>query len=111
MMVRFSYDVNQHLVELQASDWTGMEQLYVNGQVVSRKFSFSPQSEHRFRLSNGEYCRCQLISDATCGQTLCRIYRQDKLIASLKHVEANKFYYGYQLLLLAGLSCLLLAYI
>ncbi|MDF0535448.1 hypothetical protein PY479_14335 [Shewanella sp. A32] len=110
-MVRFSYDVNQHLVELQASDWTGLEQLCVDGQVVSRKFSFSPQSEHRFQLSNGECCRCQLISDPTCNQTLCRIYRQEQLIASLKHSEANKYLYGYQLLLLAGLSCLLLAYI
>ncbi|MFQ6371709.1 hypothetical protein [Shewanella sp. YIC-542] len=110
-MVRFSYNVAQHLLELQASDWTGMERLYVDGELVSRKFSFSPQSEHRVRLHNGDSCRCQLLYDPNRAQTLCRIYHQGKLLTSLKHTEPSRFYNGYQLLLLAGLSCLLLAYL
>ncbi|KFZ38513.1 hypothetical protein HR45_03535 [Shewanella mangrovi] len=107
-MVKFSYDVAHHRVEFCASDWTGLEYLTVNGKTVSRKFNLAQQSEHLFELSNGDNCKLQLLTDATGAQTICRIYRRDELITSLKHLSSRHMHLGMQFALITCVSCLIL---
>ncbi|QSX32061.1 hypothetical protein JYB87_09670 [Shewanella avicenniae] len=107
-MVRFSYDVAHHKVEFCASDWTGLEHLTVNGKTVSRKFNFAPQSEHEFELTNGDNCKLQLLTDANGEQTICRIYRRNELITSLKHLSNHHLHLGLQMAIITCVSCLVL---
>ncbi|WP_417762516.1 hypothetical protein [Shewanella sp.] len=111
-MVKFNYDIAHHKVEFSASEWTGLESLSVNGKTVSRKFNFAPQTEHTFELTNGDNCKLQLLIDMTGSHTICRIYRRDELITSLKHLSRKSGVQlgGYFALLLIA-SSLLLAYI
>ncbi|MCZ4336562.1 hypothetical protein [Shewanella colwelliana] len=83
-MVSFKYDFNQDLVELQASNWSGLEQVYVNGKRVSSKLNFGQNSEHQVQLHDGNPCKFQLLIDPSSDQMICRIYKQNRLIASIK---------------------------
>jgi hypothetical protein len=83
-MICFKYHLNQDSVELRASDWCGLERVFVNGQMVSSKLNFGQQSEHTVALKDGDPCRFQLMLDPQTEQLICRIYKQDRLIASLK---------------------------
>lgn len=88
-MVCFKYDLNQNSVELKASNWSGFEQLFINGQRVSSKFNLGPTSEHNVKLSDGINCRFLLMIDPQTEQLMCRIYKQNKLVASLKQGSKN----------------------
>ncbi len=88
-MVCFKYDLNQNNIELKASNWSGFEQLFINGQRVSSKFNLGLTSEHSVKLSNGINCRFQLLIDPQTEQLMCRIYQQNKLVASLKQGSQN----------------------
>lgn len=88
-MVCFKYDLNQDIVELKASNWNGFERLFINGEKVSSKFNFGPTSEHKVELTNGINCRFQLMIDPQTEQLMCRIYKQNKLVASLKQGSKN----------------------
>lgn len=83
-MVCFKYDLNQEHIELQASNWCGLEQAYVNGKRVSRKLNFGQQSEHNMILKDGKAARLHLFLDPMTEQLICRIYKQNNLVASLK---------------------------
>ncbi|MCG9697020.1 hypothetical protein [Shewanella sp. Isolate11] len=88
-MICFKHDFNQDLVELKASDWCGLEQVFVNGKRVSRKLNFGPKSEHQVQLRNGIPCKFQLFIDPNSEQMICRIYKQNRLITSIKQGNAN----------------------
>lgn len=88
-MVCFKYDLNQHIVELKASNWNGFERLFINGRKVSSKFNLGPTSEHKIELTDGIHCRLQLLIDPQTEQLMCRIYKQNKLVASLKQGSKN----------------------
>lgn len=88
-MVCFKYDLNQDIVELKASNWNGFERLFINGKKVSSKFNFGPTSEHKVELTNGINCCLQLMIDPQTEQLMCRIYKQNKLVASLKQGSKN----------------------
>ena len=83
-MVCFKYDLNQENIELQASNWCGLEQAYVNGKRVSRKLNFGHNSEHQVVLKDGKPARLHLFLDPATEQLICRIYKQNNLVASLK---------------------------
>ena len=83
-MITFKYDLNQDIVELQASNWCGLEQVYINGKRVSRKLNFGQNSEHEIQLNDGNPCRFQLLIDPSSEQMVCRIYRRNNLVASIK---------------------------
>lgn len=88
-MVTFKYDLNQDVIELQASNWCGLEQVFVNGKMVSRKLNFSQNSEHNIQLNDGNPCRFQLLIDPTSEQMVCRIYKRNNLITSIKQGKEN----------------------
>ncbi len=88
-MISFKYNFNQDLVELQASNWIGLEQVFVNGECVSRKLNFRPQSEHEVKLHDGKPCKFQLFIDPYSEQMVCRIYKHNNLITSLKQGKKN----------------------
>ncbi|WP_299794220.1 hypothetical protein [uncultured Shewanella sp.] len=88
-MVTFKYDLNQDVVELQASNWCGLERVFINGKMVSRKLNFSQNSEHRIRLTNGNPCRFQLLIDPITEQMVCRIYKRNNLVTSIKQGKEN----------------------
>lgn len=82
-MITFKYDFNQDEVVLQASNWCGLEQVFVNGERVSRKLNFGQRSEHNVHLKDGKPCRFQLLIDPTSEQLICRIYKSNNLITSI----------------------------
>lgn len=88
-MIRFKYDLNQDVVELQASNWSGLERVFVNGQMVSHKLNFKPQSEHTIQLKDGAPCKFELLIDPQTDELMCRIYKQHRLVASLKQGKEN----------------------
>ncbi|ACA86987.1 hypothetical protein [Shewanella woodyi] len=88
-MVTFKYDLNQDIVELQASNWCGLEQVYINGKRVSRKLNFGQHSEHEVKLHDGNPCKFQLLIDPSSEQMVCRIYRKNNLVASIKQGKEN----------------------
>ena len=83
-MIRFTYHLNQDDIELQASNWCGLERVIVNGNIVSKKFNFGLQSIHDVILNNGKKCRFQLMIDPQTELLTCRIYKQNQLITILK---------------------------
>lgn len=83
-MIKFTYHLNQDNIELQASNWSGLERVFINGKVVSRKFNFGLQSMHDVLLNNGKKCRFQLIVDPQTELVSCRIYKQNQLVTILK---------------------------
>ncbi|QYK02736.1 hypothetical protein [Shewanella psychrotolerans] len=88
-MISFKHDFNQDLVELQASNWCGLEQVFVNGKRVSRKLNFGPKSEHQIKLHDGNPCKFQLFIDPNSEQMICRIYKKNHLITSIKQGKEN----------------------
>ncbi len=110
-MVSFKYELNQDSVELQASDWFGIERVFVNGLMVSRKFNFGPNSVHKVQLNDGHQCSFKLFIDPQTDELTCRIYKHNQLITSLKQGK-NSLIQGQRLLqqgLLLGSSLVLLA--
>ncbi|ABZ76276.1 conserved hypothetical protein [Shewanella halifaxensis HAW-EB4] len=83
-MVTFKYALNQDNIELQASNWSGLEQMYINGKRVSSKLNFGQQSEHNLVLNDGKPAKLLLFLDPMTEQLICRIYKQNNLVASLK---------------------------
>ena len=83
--MRFQYQVDQDIIELKASNWFGIEELFLNGQSIKRVFNFSPSSDHRIKLSNGHNCRFQIFVDPTNNKVVCRVYKKDQLLARLTH--------------------------
>lgn len=88
-MVSFKYELNQDSVELQASDWFGLERVFINGQMVSRKLNFGQNSEHCIKLNDGNQCRFKLFIDPHTDELTCRIYKHNQLITSLKQGKEN----------------------
>jgi hypothetical protein len=84
IMIKFSYHLNQDNIELHASNWCGLERVFINGKVVSRKFNFGLQSMHDVLLDNGKKCRFQLIANPQTSLISCRIYKQNQLVTILK---------------------------
>ena len=82
-MVTFRYDLNQDVIDLQASNWCGLEQVFVNGKRVSRKLNFGHNSEHNIQLNDGNPCRFQLLIDPTSEEMICRIYKSNRLITCI----------------------------
>ena len=80
----FKYALNQDYIELQASNWCGLEQMYINGKRASRKLNFGLQSEHSLTLNDGKAAKLQLLLDPKTEQLTCKIYKQNNLVASLK---------------------------
>ncbi|MBT1445813.1 hypothetical protein KJI95_15005 [Shewanella sp. JM162201] len=83
-MISFKYCLNQDCVELKASDWFGLERVFVNGKMVSSKLNFGGQSEHSIPLHDGHRARFQLLIDPQTEEIMCRIYKKGELVASLK---------------------------
>ncbi|NRD73779.1 hypothetical protein HQQ94_11130 [Shewanella sp. VB17] len=88
-MVTFKYDLNQDVIELQASNWCGLEQVYINGKMVSRKLNFRQRSEHKIQLDDGNHCKFQLLIDPTSELMICRIYKKNFLITSIKQGKGS----------------------
>lgn len=88
-MVCFKYSLNQDAVELQASNWNGIERVFVNGEMVSSKLNFAGQSEHTVALKDGHRAKFQLLIDPQTEEIMCRIYKKGVLIASLKQGKGN----------------------
>ncbi len=110
-MVSFKYELNDNSVELQASDWFGIERVFVNGQRVSSKFNFGPNSIHDVCLNDGQQCCFKLFLDPQTDELTCRIYKHNQLVISLKQGKNNLLHCQrlVQQSLLIGSSLVLLA--
>ncbi|MCL1140835.1 hypothetical protein [Shewanella pneumatophori] len=83
-MAIFKYALNQDNIELQASNWSGLEEMFINGKRVSRKLNFSQHSKHNLTLKDGKAATLLLLLDPSTEQLVCHIYKQNNLVASLK---------------------------
>ncbi|MBB1267797.1 hypothetical protein [Shewanella sp. SR44-3] len=83
-MIRFQYDFFPDQVELQASNWSGIERLLLNGKSVSSKINFGANSTHYVELKDGKPCKFRLQLDPQTDQLTCQVFKQNQLIASLK---------------------------
>ncbi|WP_298772102.1 hypothetical protein [uncultured Shewanella sp.] len=113
-MVKFQYDVNQQSIEINASNWCGLEKIYLDGKCVSRKINFTQQSEHNIQLKNGEAANFQLFLDPTTKALNCRIYSRDHLITCLQQtksevVRCRRFIQDF--ILVSALLCAFLLYL
>ena len=90
-IVRFQYQVDQDIVELKASNWFGLEEMFLNGRPIKRTYNFSPISDHSIKLSNGHKCRFQLFVDPTNNQVVCRVYKKGKLLARLTQHQQTQY--------------------
>ncbi len=92
-MITFKYQLNQTDIKLMISDWFGLERVFINNKLVSKKFSWSQTSIHKIKLQNGKTCRLQLLLDNQTNLMSCRIYQQNTLITTLKqgkqHLKDN----------------------
>ncbi len=88
-MVSFKYELGRDSIELQASDWSGLERVYINGEIVSRKLNFGHQSEHQVKLKDGGLCLFKLFIDPLTNELTCRIYKRNQLVTSLKQGKKN----------------------
>ncbi|MEI6860143.1 MAG: hypothetical protein V5788_10310 [Shewanella sp.] len=110
-MVTFRYDLNQDVIELQASNWCGLEQVFINGKRVSRKLNFSQDSEHNIQLNDGKPCRFQLFIDPDSEEMICRVYRSNSLVTSINQGKDNLLQSRevlHNLVIFTTLSCLIL---
>jgi hypothetical protein len=81
--------------------------------MVSRKLNFKPQSEHYIQLKDGNPCKFTLLIDPQTDELMCRIYKQNKLIASLKQGKKNLLAsrrYLQQSVILVSLLCVFALY-
>jgi hypothetical protein len=83
-MIRFQYNFCHDNIELQASNWSGLERVLVNGKPISSKINFGPKSTHYVQLHDGDPCKFQLRIDPQTEELTCQIFKQNQLIASLK---------------------------
>lgn len=83
-MVSFKYELDEDSIELQASDWFGLERVFINGRVVSHKLNFGQNSEHSIKLNDGNQYRFKLFINPQTEELTCRIYKHSQLITSLK---------------------------
>jgi hypothetical protein len=107
-MIRFQYDFFGDNVELQASDWLGLERVLLNGKPVSHKINFGPKSTHYVELKDGLPCRFQLLIDPQTDLLTCQIFKQNQLIASLKQGRSQLSLSRFQLDAGIILACTLL---
>ncbi|MBR9727816.1 hypothetical protein ACFOD0_02280 [Shewanella intestini] len=95
-MITFNYRINHNLIVLKISNWCGLESVFLNGKLVSRKFNFGAFSIHNVALRNGKLCKLQLFIDAKSNLLTCRVYNQEKLMITLKegkkHLLESKRY-------------------
>ncbi|QBF84539.1 hypothetical protein EXU30_19100 [Shewanella maritima] len=93
-MVTFNYQFNQQDILLKVSNWCGLESVFVNGKLVSRKFNFGVNSTHKIKLSNGSLCKLQLLLDGQSDLLSCRVYKHNELMTTLKqgkqHLSSTK---------------------
>ncbi|MCL1126794.1 hypothetical protein [Shewanella surugensis] len=113
-MVKFQYDVDQQLVEIKASNWCGLEQIFLDGKCVSRKINFSQHSEHSIQLKNGDLTNFRLFLDPTTKALVCHIYDKNQLIISLTQaqyevIRCRRFIQEF--ILVSALLCAFLLYI
>ncbi len=59
--------------------------------MVSKKLNFSKNSEHHFQLDNGTSCKFQLLIDPSTEQLVCRIFKKNNLVTSLKQGKDNLY--------------------
>jgi hypothetical protein len=83
-MIRFQYDFFSDQIELQASNWSGMERLLLNGKPISSKLNFGPNSTHYVKLHDGKPCKLKLQLDPQTNLLTCQVFLQNQLIAILK---------------------------
>ncbi|MGS0675301.1 hypothetical protein [Shewanella sp. 0m-4] len=90
-MVTFKYALNQDNIELQASNWSGLEQMYINGKRVSSKLNFGQQSEHSLVLNDGKPAKLHLFLDPKTEQLVCQIYKQNHLVTILRQGKTELY--------------------
>ena len=92
-MVIFKYALNQDNIELQASNWSGLEQMFINGKRVSRKLNFGQHSQHDMTLHDGKAATLLLLLEPNTDQLVCHIYKQNNLVASLTQPKKEPYPY------------------
>lgn len=90
-MVIFKYALNQDNIELQASNWSGLEQMFINGKRVSRKLNFGQHSQHDMTLHDGKAATLLLLLEPNTDQLVCHIYKQNNLVASLTQPKKEPY--------------------
>ncbi|BDM64940.1 hypothetical protein NFHSH190041_23920 [Shewanella sp. NFH-SH190041] len=87
-MISFQYQLKDHTIELQASNWAGWEKVLLDGQLVSRKFNMAANSEHNIQVSNAVGYKLKTMIEPDSQLLICRLYREDnntsQYVSSLK---------------------------
>lgn len=81
----FELDFAGHKLVLQASDWTGQEELLVDGEVVSSRRNFRFESSHDFSLPGIGELRINFKVDAAANRVMWQLQQGDRTLEQGSH--------------------------
>ncbi|MGI2261536.1 hypothetical protein [Shewanella sp. GXUN23E] len=74
-MISFLHRHQGHTFRFQASNWMGWETLWVDDELICRRFSISPQAEYNVKTTNGGNYRLTTLVEPDSQLIICRLYR------------------------------------
>ncbi|MCF1426605.1 MAG: hypothetical protein LPD71_01710 [Shewanella sp.] len=74
-MISFLHQHQGHTFRFQASNWMGWEKLWVDDELISRRFNISPHAEYVVKTASGNNYRLTTLVEPDSHLIICRLYR------------------------------------
>lgn len=81
---QFSFVVDGCEVIAEGTRFTGMETIYVNGKLSSKKRTFSKDSRHEIEIEGNSYTVAFKVPSVFGSKVLCSLINGDKVLAAQK---------------------------
>jgi len=80
----YSFEEAGHTIRLHCSAINGKEHLYIDNELVSKKWSFRRKSIHEFTIGEDHYEVELHVVDMLIGETHCTLIKNDVHVKTLK---------------------------
>jgi hypothetical protein len=80
----YSFTEGEHTIHLNCSAVNGKEQLYIDDELVSKKWSFRRKSIHQFSIGDDLYEVELNVVNMLTGETHCTLIKNDVHVKTLK---------------------------
>jgi hypothetical protein len=71
----FYFDVDENTIALQCSAWSGLENYYINDELISSQRSWRRKGKHCFDYEDHHYCVQFHVSNMITGRVSCSLSR------------------------------------